>query len=758
MSEPGALARAIRVRGVVQGVGFRPFVFRLAQRHAITGWVLNDAEGVRIHAEGPPEALEAFGHELAEAAPQAAKIDVVDAAATEPLGCDEFRILDSDAAAPPTAGISPDLPVCARCLAELMDPGDRRAGYPYVNCTECGPRYSIVLSLPYDRAQTTMRAWTMCAECATEYETPSDRRFHAQPVACPACGPHYLLREGERTVTGDDDAIAEAAALLQGGAIVAIKGLGGYHLACDAAQPEAVHALRERKFRKERPFALMVRDLDTARRTVALSPESEALLLSTQRPIVLARARVTLCDVAPGSHDLGVMLPYTPLHHLLFAEGAPERLVMTSANRASEPIAYRDDDALARLAGIADALLVGARAIARRVDDSVARVGAAGTVLLRRSRGYAPGVVARFPASRPVLALGADLKNTITLVVQGNAMTSQHIGDLEHADAREAFHDTVRDLISMYGVRSEALCVVHDMHPEYASTMHALELDCLERHAVQHHRAHVASVLAEHGALHERVLGVACDGTGYGDDGTIWGGELFAGSVVEGLRRVGHLRAAKLPGGDAAARHPVQAAAGYLAELDGGALPDFRGAPFYFPERYEQASALLERGLRCFATTSVGRLFDAVAALLGFTRSITFEGQAAIWLEQLAITAPPVRALSLPFAEGELDFRPALRAVVEARVHGRPTPEIARAFHAGLAQGLADAIVALCARHALSTVALSGGVFQNDLLLRDLLDALAPSALTVWTNHAVPPNDGGVSLGQAALALGAMQR
>jgi hydrogenase maturation protein HypF len=354
-----------------------------------------------------------------------------------------------------------------------------------------------------------------------------------------------------------------------------------------------------------------------------------------------------------------------------------------------------------------------------------------------------------------VLALGADLKNSITLVVQGRAMMSQHIGDLEHAAAREAFHETVRDLTAMYDVTSTELCVVHDLHPEYASTAHALELPCMERRAVQHHRAHVASVLAERGALTERVLGVACDGTGYGDDGTIWGGEFFVGSVSDGLQRVAHLRAAQLPGGDAAARFPVQAAAGFLAELDDGPLPDFRGAPFHFPARYEQASALVASGVRCFTTTSVGRLFDAVAALLGFTRAITFEGQAAIWLEQLALAAPRARALPMSFTETELDFRPALRAVVEARVHGRPAAEIARAFHAGLARGIASGIVALCERHELSTVALSGGVFQNDLLLRDLLDTLAPSALEVWTNQAVPPNDGGVSLGQAALALGA---
>ncbi|MGI8498490.1 MAG: carbamoyltransferase HypF [Gemmatimonadaceae bacterium] len=755
-------AHAIRVRGIVQGVGFRPFVHRLAREHGVTGWVLNDENGVRVHAEGAAVAVSEFERQLTQMAPAAARIDAVEMTDAAPLGggANDFRIVASEPGCRPTAGITPDLPVCDGCLADLTDPSDRRAGYPYVNCTECGPRYSIVLALPYDRAATTMRGWAMCVRCTAEYDAPADRRFHAQPTACPECGPHYELREasGAGRVTGDVAAISAACALLRQGGIVAIKGLGGYHLACDADQPGAVRDLRERKFRRERPFALMVRDIDVARRTVLLSEESETLLTSIHRPIVLAPARASLGDVAPGCHEIGVMLPYTLLHHLLFAAGAPERLVMTSANRSSEPIAYDDDDAAARLAGIADALLVGERPIARRVDDSVARIGAAGPVVLRRSRGYAPAAVASLPTSRPVLALGGDLKNTVTLVVRGRAMVSQHIGDLEHADARAAFQETVRDLTSMYGVADDDLCVAHDLHPQYASTMFALELPCYARRAVQHHRAHIASVLAERAALEERVLGVACDGTGFGDDGTIWGGEFFAGSVIEGMTRVGHLRAASIPGGDAAALHPVQSAAGFLAELEAEELPDLHAAPFEFPDRFRHARALTARGVRCFPSTSVGRLFDAVAALLGFTRSITFEGQAAIWLEQLARTAAPVPPLAFPFADAELDFRPALRAVIAARARGRSRAEIARAFHAGLAEGLADGILTLCETHSLSTAVLSGGVFQNDLLLQELLNALAPSRLTVWTNQAVPPNDGGISLGQAALAVGAMDR
>jgi hydrogenase maturation protein HypF len=423
---------------------------------------------------------------------------------------------------------------------------------------------------------------------------------------------------------------------------------------------------------------------------------------------------------------------------------------MTSANRSSEPIAYRDAEARERLAGLADAFLAGERPIARRVDDSVARAGALGPVILRRARGYAPGAVARLPLPHPVLAVGADLKNTLTLVVGGEAFVSQHIGDLRHYEALQAFRETLQDLTAMYGVKEDELLVVHDLHPQYASTAHAQEIPARARLAVQHHRAHVASVLAERAAFDQRVLGVAFDGTGYGDDGTIWGGELFVGSLRAGFERVGHLRPAVLPGGDAAARYPVQAAAGFLAEI--ADLPDLGAAPFHFPPRFLRAKALIEKGLRTFPTTSVGRLFDTVAALLGFTREITFEGQAALWLEQLARAAPPVAPLPMPFEGEELDPRPLLAAVVEARRKGRDEAEIARAFHRGLADGLRQAIAALAEEHGVNTVVLSGGVFQNELLLEDL-KAILGSPFEIWSNREVPPNDGGISLGQAALAL-----
>lgn len=744
-------ACSIKVRGVVQGVGFRPFVFRLARANTLAGWVFNGREGVEIFLEGADRSLEAFVEEMKAAPPPAAQIAEIEIRTAEPVGLSDFTIRDSLRQDRPTTRISPDLPVCDDCLRELFDPADARYHYPYINCTNCGPRYSVTLALPYDRRNTTMRRWPLDEFCARQYEDPQNRRFHAQPVACAACGPGYCLQAGDEIVERSDAGIRAAAELLAAGRIVAVKGLGGYHLACDARNTIAIETLRERKYRKEKPFAVMARNLDVAREIVELSPEAEALLTSVARPIVIAPRKMDFAGVASGSNELGVMLPYAPLHHLLFDAGAPEILVMTSANRSSEPIAYEDSDALARLGAIADAFLIGGRPIARRVDDSVARSGAFGPAILRRSRGYAPSAVTTIPTDRPILALGADLKNTVTLVVDGQAFVSQHIGDLSDYHSLRAFQETIDDLVSMYDVDPSDLLVAHDRHPQYASTTHAQGLTA-ERASVQHHRAHVASVLAERGEWQKRVIGVSFDGTGYGDDGTIWGGEIFAGSISDGFDRVAHLRRAVLPGGDAAAQYPVQAASGFLAQLDADALPNLNVAPFDFPERYQDAQALLRKGLRTFTTTSMGRLFDAAAALLGFTRGVSFEGQAAMWLEQLARTAGNTDGYSFPFDGGELDFRPLLQSVAEERSRGREPSQIARAFQRGIARGLADAIGSLCRAHEIDTVVFSGGVFQNELLLEDLRSMSKSAPFAIWTNHEVPPNDGGISLGQAALA------
>ncbi len=594
--------------------------------------------------------------------------------------------------------------MCAVCLEELSDPENPRYRYPYTNCTDCGPRYSVTLSLPYDRDNTTMRNWPLDDFCASQYGDPMDRRFHAQPLACPACGPHYFLRAGDRIVTGDDASIGVAAELLNAGAIVAVKGLGGYHLACDARNSTAVTLLRDRKFRKEKPFALMAGSIELARDLVDLSAEAESLMTSAARPIVLARAKGHLAEVSPANDDLGVMLPYTPLHHLLFAAGAPAILVMTSANRSSEPIAYRDDEAVERLTGIADAFLTGERPIARRLDDSIARAGCFGPVILRRARGYAPDAVTSIPITKPILATGADLKNTVTLVVNGQALVSQYIGDLDQYESLQAFRETIDDLTSMYEVPRHELIVARDAHPQYLSSIHALALPGAAAYAIQHHRAHVASVLAERGAWEKKVLGVSFDGTGYGDDGSIWGGEFFVGSILEGFERVAHLRPAELAGGDAAAHHPVQAAAGFLAQV--GSLPDLDAEPLRFSDRYANSLELVRKGLRTFITTSIGRLFDVAAALLGFTREVTFEGQAAIWVEHLARTTTFAQPYEFPFIGGELDFRPLLESLARDRHRGRDTAQCARAFQRGLANGLCDALAALCQSCATDTVVL----------------------------------------------------
>ena len=748
-------AYLIKIRGVVQGVGFRPFVYRIATELHLSGWVLNGEQGVAIHLEGDEARVQSFLDRLKNEAPPASRIVEIEVELVAVAGFQNFSIKESERHQRPTVRISPDLPVCDECLREMTAASNRRHQYPYINCTNCGPRYTVILALPYDRPNTTMKNWPFDEYCDREYHDPANRRFHAQPVACPQCGPHYFLRVNDETTRGDDVVIHQTVDLLKAGKIVAVKGLGGYHLACDARNAATVAAMRARKFRKEKPFAVMVETVAGAEELVELSAAAKELLTSIAGPIVLAPARVELVGVAPDNRELGVMLPYTPLQHLLFAAGAPPVLVMTSANRSSEPIAYEDDDAFDRLSGIADAFLVGERPIARRVDDSVARAGAFGPAVLRRSRGYAPGAVTNFPMparmQKSILALGADLKNTVTLVVEGQAFVSQHIGDLDHFDAFRAFEETIRDLMTMYEIRWEDVVVVHDAHPEYRSTVHAQRLPCAEKRAVQHHRAHIASVLAERGAWEQQVLGISFDGTGYGDDGSIWGGEFFVGSLQNGFERVAHLRPAALPGGDAAAQYPVQAAAGFLAQV--GGLPGLGDAPFSFPSRYATALQLVHKKVRTFPTTSIGRLFDTAAALLGFTRDITFEGQAAMWVEHIARAASVVDGYPFPFLDGELDFRPLLQAVAMDRIKGRNIAEIARAFQRGIAHGVAAGAKQLAHSHNVDVAVLSGGVFQNELLLEDLKAELANTTLQLWTNQAVPSNDGGISLGQAALTF-----
>jgi hydrogenase maturation protein HypF len=749
----------VRVRGVVQGVGFRPFVFRLATRLGLSGWVQNDLEGVLMEVSGPPDALETLVRAISAEAPPAARVEQVEVLQQQPGRLPGgFAIIQSEAKGPLTTRISPDLTLCPDCLQELFDPSDRRYRYPFINCTHCGPRYSITLQLPYDRPHTTMRAFAMCPECAAEYHDPHNRRFHAQPIACPVCGPQVHLRNAQlQPVASQHPALEEAARLLRQGQILALKGLGGYHLACDATCAEAVERLRARKKRRSKPLALMARDLEALSGYVELDEPAQELLQSPERPIVLLpKGPKPLPEaLAPDSPDLGVMLPYTPLQHLLFAEGAPPLLVMTSANRSGEPMIYRDEE-LEKLKGLADYFLVGERPIARRVDDSVAALADGRPMLLRRARGFAPAPIlqsGRF--KRPILALGAMLKNSIALGVGSQVVVSQHLGDLEELEARLAFYETIQDLTQMYRMDLEQTLTVHDLHPDYPSTQYAAELPGPKR-AVQHHQAHIAAVLAEHQCWEETVLGFAFDGAGLGLDGAVWGGEVLVGSLEQGLQRVAHLRYAPLLGGDAAAAFPAQAAVGFLQELSGW--------EHLLPERTVQLGRnLLGSRLPIPSTSSIGRLFDTVAALLGFHARQDFEGQAAIWLENLARAAGGARTYSTPLARfvlplqntpglWEWDYRTLLDAIVQGLNRDMPREEVAWHFHAALALGVLEAAQVLRETFATSQVVVSGGVWQNRLLHHLALKSLRAQGFEVRWNQLVPPGDGGLALGQLALA------
>ncbi len=756
-----ALTITLRVRGVVQGVGFRPFIYRLAHSYDLSGWVLNDVNGVLIQASGPSAVLEQFTAAIAKDAPPAAKVeDIQELERQKGLTGTHFVIEKSAAADKITTLISPDLSICPDCLSELFNPSDPRYRYPYINCTNCGPRYSIIEALPYDRPLTTMKDYPLCEPCEGEYHDPVNRRFHAQPVACPDCGPniHYLDEAGQELASGDR-VIKLAATALKEGQILAIKGLGGYHLACDAKNEAAVLALRQRKFRKEKPFALMVRSLADLQEYVVLDEVAQTVLNLSSRPIVLLpKGSQALPEaLAPDNAELGVMLPYTPLHHLLFEAGAPSLLVMTSANRSSEPIAIKDDEALERLSGIAKAFLVGERPIARRVDDSVVSIMAGEPVILRRARGYAPAPVLRSERfERPVLALGAGLKNSITLANSGYAFVSQHLGDLDNLDAFTAFSETIADLCQMYNVNLADALIIHDLHPEYPSSRYAETLPG-KKIAVQHHRAHIASVLAEQQAWDKTVLGFSFDGSGLGNDGNIWGGEIFYGSLNSGFKRVGHLQEAWLPGGDSAARYPEQAAVGFLHGLSTDLWQS------YLAEKIiKVANSLINSGINTPKTSSMGRLFDTVAALCGFKRRMTFEGQAAIWLETQArkalsgkadFAAEPTKVYPLPFNGQSWDYRPLLEAILYDKQADTEASLIAWRFHHGLARALSIAATNLSSQYSFDTIVLSGGVWQNKLLHSLAVTGMQKAGFKLWWNKKVPPGDGGISLGQLALAV-----
>jgi len=737
-------ARHLLVCGTVQGVGFRPFIYRLAIEHRVTGWVRNHIGGVDIHAEGDPDDLEAFETKIRNDYPPAASITSLRSMPTTPESFTRFEIHTSDHEGTPTTRISSDLAMCEDCRRELNDPNDHRAGYPYINCTNCGPRYSIIRSLPYDRPRTTMADWPLCDACRAEYEDPGDRRYHAQPVACPECGPGYsLVHEGAEPLLGPES-IRRAASMLAEGRILAVKGLGGYHLACDATNTDAVRTLRERKFRKEKPFAIMTSSVESARLLVSLNETHLRLLTDIARPIVLAPSLRDLPHVAPDNAELGVMLPYTPVHDLFFAAGAPDPLVLTSANKSNEPIAYEDDDAFDRLADIADAFLIGERPIQRRVDDSVVSERLGQPFVIRRARGYAPASVASLDTDRPILAVGADLKNSIALAVGGEVFVSQHIGDLGDLDTERAFRETIDDLLGMYLIDCQDLIIAYDLHPEYYSSRAALSMQAAKHIAIQHHEAHIASVMLEHNLMDEPVVGLALDGTGFGHDGTIWGGEILAGSVAQGFTREASLTPVAMPGGDAAARCPVQACAAYLPHLDPAV---FEAPPFGFPPRFHQAQSMVRNSVRTIPTTSAGRLFDAAAAVCGFTHEIAFEGQAAMWLEHLA-SRGTAESLEQRLT---LDPMKLIERMVNARLEGVIPEDLAAWFHETLARSLRTTAVEIASRNGCSTLALSGGVWQNRLLLERFLNNPSDD-LRVLLGQQVPVNDGGICVGQVALA------
>ena len=768
---PGRIAKHIELSGIVQGVGFRPFVRNLAVGHGLSGWVRNTSAGVEIEAEGPSSVLEEFVSELVSRAPPRAQIDQVAVRGCPVNGKRPFSILESRARPEAFQLISPDIATCEECLSELFDPDDRRYLYPFTNCTNCGPRFTIIRDIPYDRPKTTMGVFRMCPACRSEYEDPTDRRFHAQPNACPSCGPHVWLVGGKETGAdgprkawpSDPEVIRSAGRALREGAILALKGLGGFQLACDAANDTAVTRLRERKRRPHKPFAVMMAGLDEVERHCRVTPEEKELLCSPACPIVLLRRRddSSLCPaLAPSHRDLGVMLPYTPLHHLLLRE-AGRPLVMTSGNLSEEPIAKDNEEALRRLASLADLFLLHDRDIYARYDDSVWFVPVPGAPQpVRRARGYAPSALrVSFPLGR-ILACGAELKNTFCLTRAPYAFVSQHIGDMENQETLDHFEETVEIYERLF--RAKPAVVACDMHPDCLSTRYArrrAEENGLPLVSVQHHHAHIASCMADNDWCAEDgpVLGVALDGTGYGSDGAIWGGEFLI-AEYRGFRRYGHLPYLPLPGGEAAIRKPYRTALGWL-QASLGETPELPFLGSVSQEEIGVVSQMVARGLNTPLTSSCGRLFDAVSALLGVCGRSTYEGHAAVAVEMEAgeVSHGP-GGEGYPFsieARGEaivpcLD--PLLRAIVDDVKGGRPAGEISAAFHITVARMVVEMCEKMRKETSLNAVALSGGCFQNRLLLRLTAGPLREKGFEVLMHRRVPCNDGGLALGQAVVA------
>jgi hydrogenase maturation protein HypF len=761
ITNPGAISqRKLRVTGIVQGVGFRPFVYRLARDHHLAGWVCNTSAGVEIQVEGAAPAVDSFVRQLSADAPPLARIDAILPLAAEPWGREGFCILESQDLAATEAVIPADVSTCGDCFREIMDPEDRRFHYPFSNCTHCGPRFTIIRQVPYDRPQTTMAAFVMCPQCREEYVNPEDRRFHAEPTACPRCGPRVRLEENSGQV--EEDALQAAGCLLWAGKIVAVKGLGGFHLAADARNTEALLTLRHRKGRVAKPFAVMVRDLEEAELLGKLGDLERSLLLSPERPIVLVRRRENgpaSLQVAPGNNYLGLMLPYTPLHMLLF-EYAPPALVMTSGNLSEEPLEFTNEGARTRLTALTDALLLHNRDIQVPCDDSVVRpVAGAAVIPIRRARGFVPRPVRLPLETPPVLGVGAEQKNTFCLAWGRTAVLSQHIGDLDTAETYDYYRQAIRHFAAL--CRQEPLVIAHDLHPQYLSTRYAREQEGVRLLGVQHHHAHIAACLAENGRP-EKCLGIALDGAGYGTDGTVWGGEILAADLAD-FTRAGHLAAVRLPGGDAAVRDPRRLAAAYLHAAYGEGFEaaanrlDLNFSPF----EWQVLKRQLETGLNSPLTSSAGRLFDAVAAALGVCRVRTYEGQPAVELEMVAAADEEGFYPVLLDQQGEtlvLDTPALFREVMEDYWSGTGVNKIAARFHNSLVRLLTTACVRVRENTGLELTALSGGVFQNALIFQKLGGSLEEQGFEVLCHTQAPPNDGGVSLGQVAVAAARLIR
>ncbi|MDD2500351.1 MAG: carbamoyltransferase HypF [Geobacter sp.] len=765
--------RHYAISGIVQGVGFRPFVFRLATELGLSGWVRNSPAGVELELQGRAEQLSAFSSRLLLELPPLAAISSL-ASAEIPLVGDEtnFVILPSSDGRREVQ-IAPDTALCADCQRELFDPADRRYRHPFITCTNCGPRWTIVTGIPYDRPLTTMAAFPLCPACEAEYRNPLDRRFHAQPIACPDCGPQIVLfplppgEGGQRPGEGADP-LGQAIALLHQGRIVAVKGLGGYHLAVDAGNTVAVARLRQRKQRDEKPFAVMVSDLTTARQLAELSGLEERLLAAPEAPVVIVRRRADapVADlVAPGSRWVGLMLAYTPLHQLLFRNSGDTipnhvadsghvpkitALVMTSANASDEPMIADDQEVREKLTGIADAILTHNRPIQVRTDDSVLRVFQGRPLFYRRSRGYVPRpVLLPFDAGK-ILAVGAELKNTICLTRGNQAFLSQHIGDLKNEATLNTFQQTIRHLGSIMEIKPEL--VVCDQHPDYLSTRYAEELG-LPLLKEQHHHAHMAACMAENG-LDGDLIGVIFDGTGLGDDGTVWGGEFLVGGYAD-LQRAGHLKQVRLPGGDLAAREPWRMLLAWLWEPLGEAVWHLPGMPALAAAERKLLQAMLERGIHAPLSSSAGRLFDAAAFLVGAATLNSFDGQAGMALEALAETVEEATLLPYHLQPGvpfQLDLTPLLRGLLQRLQAGESPASLAWAFHASLATAVVEGCELIRKKTGFDRVVLSGGVFQNRLLTELVYTFLAKSHFSVFIHRLVPPNDGGIALGQAAIA------